>query len=97
MDNALSLVLIGDGDGDFTPLNPEESGIVFGDSKAASWGDLDDDGFDEILITTNDGPVHSYSVNSFKKTVQNIKLKLKGSPNNPNAIGAKVIIGYEKK
>lgn len=97
MDNALSLVLIGDGDGDFTPLNPEESGIVLpGDSKAASWGDLDNDGFDEILITTNDGPVHSYSVNSFKKTVQNIKLKLKGSPNNPNAIGAKVIIGYEK-
>tara|TARA_Y100000766_G_C18916988_1_gene612489 strand:+ start:8801 stop:12448 length:3648 start_codon:yes stop_codon:yes gene_type:complete len=93
MDNALSLVMIGDGNGDFTALTAEESGIVLpGDSKAVSWGDLDGDGYLELLVTTNDGPVHSFSVNPKIEDSSKIKIDLIGSKKNPNAIGAKVSI-----
>ena len=93
MDNALSLVLLGDGTGNFTPLTAEQSGIALpGDSKSLSWGDLDGDGYQELLVTTNDGPIHSFSVNPAKDDEPRIKVTLIGNDKNPDAIGSRLFI-----
>ena len=93
MDNALSLVLLGDGTGNFTPLTAEESGITLpGDSKSLSWGDLDGDGYQELLVTTNDGPIHSFSVHPAKGDEPRIKVTLIGDDKNPDAIGSRLFI-----
>ena len=93
MDNALSILLNGDGKGNFEAMSAETSGIVLpGDSKGSSWGDLDNDGRPELLVTTNDGPISSFKLSNKSKINSQVRIKLKGSKNNPSAVGAVVRI-----
>jgi hypothetical protein len=89
MDNALSILLTGDGKGNFEAMSSESSGIILpGDSKGTSWGDLDNDGQPELIITTNDGPINSFKLNTKTKVPPLVQIRLKGTKNNPSAIGA---------
>ena len=93
MNNALSILLTGDGKGNFEAMSSESSGIVLpGDSKGTSWGDLDNDGKPELVVTTNDGPINSFSYNSKSSEIPLVQIKLKGRKNNPSAVGAIVRI-----
>ena len=93
MNNALSILLTGDGKGNFEAMSSESSGIVLpGDSKGTSWGDLDNDGKPELVVTTNDGPINSFSYNSKSSEIPLVQIKLKGLKNNPSAVGAIVRI-----
>ena len=97
MDNALSILLTGDGNGNFEAMSSELSGIVLpGDSKGTSWGDLDNDGQPELIVTTNDGPINSFSFNSRAKANPQVQVTLKGGKNNPSAVGAIVRIQINK-
>ena len=97
MDNALSILLTGDGRGNFEAMSAESSGIVLpGDSKGSSWGDLDNDGHPELLITTNDGPISSFKLNNKSAINPYVRIKLKGSKNNPSAVGAVVRIQIDQ-
>ena len=98
MDNALSILLSGDGKGNFEAMSAESSGIVLpGDSKGSSWGDLDNDGRPELLITTNDGPISSFKLNNKSAINPYVRIKLKGSKNNPSAVGAVVRIQIDQE
>ena len=61
MDGGVSLLLRGDGRGQFDPVWPEESGLVVaGDAKGLAITDLNGDKKPDIVVTLNNGPVQAF-------------------------------------
>ena len=61
MAGGLSLLLLGDGQGEFAPLGPALSGIsVPGDATDVAVVDLNTDGLADLAIATNNGPVRTF-------------------------------------
>ncbi len=90
MDSGLSVILLGDGNGKFRSVWPEESGILnWGDAKSSSLIDLNSDSRPDILIAQNDDTLRTY-VQSPDVPKRYLRLKLKGLRGNPQAVGAKV-------
>ena len=59
MDGGLSMILLGDRAGIFTPLAPHQCGLVIpGDAVAVGTPDLDADGRPDLAITENNGQLH---------------------------------------
>ena len=62
VDGGLGLVLRGHGNGDFTPLRVDESGVAIpGDAKALAFVDLNSDSRPDIVATVNNGPVQVFT------------------------------------
>ncbi|MDB4766927.1 CRTAC1 family protein, partial [bacterium] len=94
-DGGLSQMLKGQGDGSFTALSPEESGIeVPGDAKAMACVDFNKDGAADFLITTNNGAAFSL-LNDTGGESKTFAVKLKGPKGNDQAIGAKVTVSSD--
>ncbi len=61
MDGGLGVVAIGRGDGTFETLRPDLSGVVVpGDVKAVAAVDLDGDGWRDLCVATNKGPLRVF-------------------------------------
>jgi len=61
MNGGLSVVALGQGDGTFQTLRPDQAGVVIPeDAKAAAAVDLDGDGLQELCIATNNGPLRLF-------------------------------------
>ncbi len=92
MDGGLSLLLAGDGLGGFKAIWPSESGIVIpGDAKSVVMSYVDDDAWPDLLVGRN----NDSSIALRHKQMEGadaVRVKLKGQPGNPNAIGARVRI-----
>jgi len=57
----LGVVAIGQGDGTFDAVRPDRAGVaVAGDAKAVAAVDLDGDGWRDLCIATNDGPLQLF-------------------------------------
>ena len=77
----------------FQDINDEVAGDLPTYSNGAVYADFDNDGDLDIVVNNIDDPVLLYRNNcNDKKDKPDIELKLKGSPVNVNAIGAKVIV-----
>ena len=59
--------------------------------RGAAYGDIDNDGDWDLLITTSNGPAHLYRNDSGNRNYW-IKLKLIGTKSNRNGIGAKITV-----
>ena len=95
MSGGMSLMLAGAGDGTFTTVWPGKSGIIVpSDAKSASKADLNGDSLPDILISSNDGPMTSYTTNATVNNTKKIRVILKGQRMNIHAIGAKVTANY---
>jgi hypothetical protein len=100
MDSGLSQVLLGRGanaQGDllFDPAGPLESGIMIpGDAKACSLVDFNQDGWSDLLVTLNDGPLQAFEARPHR-TNQLFRVKLLGRPGNLDCVGAKVTVEFE--
>ena len=95
MSGGMSLMLAGAGDGTFTTVWPSKSGIIVpSDAKSASKADLNGDSLPDILISSNDGPMTSYTTNAAVNNTKKIRVILKGQRMNIHAIGAKVTANY---
>lgn len=56
MDGGVGLLLLGDGDGKFTPVWPDKSGLsVAGDATSLTTTDLNDDGMPDFFVGVNSG------------------------------------------
>ncbi len=61
MAGGLGVVAIGRGDGTFEALRPDKAGVVVpGDAKAIAAVDLDGDGWRDLCVATNNGPLEVF-------------------------------------
>ncbi|MEM7384327.1 MAG: FG-GAP-like repeat-containing protein, partial [Verrucomicrobiota bacterium] len=86
----LSVLLHGDGKGNFKALPPEKSGLFLeGDAKASAVVDLNGDGRVELAVAQNDGPFRIFeNVASAEKRF--LRVRLVGRKGNVRAAGARV-------
>jgi hypothetical protein len=87
------------GGGKFTEVTAQ-MGKVFAAPKvarSAAYGDIDNDGFPEILLTTNAGP--AYLFHNEGGTNHSLRIKVVGTKSNRDGIGAvvRVIAGNDKQ
>ncbi|MFT7462829.1 MAG: hypothetical protein ACI9EF_001171 [Pseudohongiellaceae bacterium] len=95
-DGGLGLVLLGDGR-DLQPLRPDVSGLLLpGDGKGLALGDLDGDGWSDLAVGMNNGPMRLLTRHPARaNTGTNLTVRLSGKPGNPNAVGARVTLRGE--
>ena len=87
------------GGGKFTEVT-EQMGKVFAAPKvarSAAYGDIDNDGFPDILLTTNAGP--AYLFHNEGGTNHSVRIKLQGTKSNRDGIGTvvRVTAGPDKQ
>ena len=87
------------GGGKFTEVTGQ-MGKVFAAPKvarAAAYGDIDNDGFPDVLLTTNAGP--AYLFHNEGGTNQSLRIKLVGTKSNRDGIGAvvRLVAGNDKQ
>lgn len=86
LDAGRGLMLKGDGQGSFSPISGNDSGIlVYGEQRGAAVADFDHDGRPDLVVTQNAAQTRLYrNLNG----AQGVQVRLHGPPGNPNAIGA---------
>jgi hypothetical protein len=87
-DAGLGLILRGDGHGNFTPVDPAESGVrIPGEGRAAAMADFNADGRPDVVVTQHAGPTRVFR-NTLAKP--GVRVALDGPPGNPFGIGARI-------
>lgn len=91
-DGGRSVLLRGDGTGQFTAVKGHESGLlVYGEQRAAPAGDIDGDGRVDILITQNGAQTKLFrNVGA----TPGVRVEVRGGPGNRRAVGAVVRLEY---
>jgi len=89
-DGGLSLLLRGDGRGNFAPVPPAESNLIVPrDAKALALVDLDDDGWPDFLATRNNDTALVFRNRGIAGR-NSLRVDLRGPLGNPTAVGARV-------
>jgi hypothetical protein len=89
-DAGRGLLLKGDGSGRLSPVPGHLSGILaYGDQRAAAVSDFDRDGRLDLVLTQNSAQTRLFRNTSAKP---GLRIRLKGSPLNPTAVGAAIRI-----
>ncbi|MFK8029493.1 MAG: CRTAC1 family protein [Gammaproteobacteria bacterium] len=78
-------------DGKFTEIVDDPSLQLMGVSRGAAFGDIDNDGDTDILVTNNDGPAHLL-INKAATTNNWISVRLRGKTANRDGLGALVVV-----
>jgi len=95
MDGGLSLLLLGDGTGNFIPVMPNQSGLVVpGDASGLSTTDLNADGWPDFVVSVNNGKVVAFE-HQGSSTGRVVQVRLRGRKENPSGIGARVTLRLE--
>jgi len=85
-DGGRGLLLRGDGQGGFTAVPGQDSGImIYGEQRGAAAGDFDHDGRVDLAVSQNGAETKLYRNASAKP---GLRIRLAGSPGNPGGIGA---------
>lgn len=91
-DAGLGLFLLGDGEGQFSSLNPGQSGILLqGEQRAVVVGDFNADSKADLAVSQNNSEVKLFQNIS---EVNGYSLRLVGSSENPAALGASFQLVY---
>ncbi|MBE7499305.1 MAG: VCBS repeat-containing protein [Verrucomicrobiales bacterium] len=90
----VSLLFRGNGDGTFTPVWPDRSGLLVpGEGRSVTHADLDDDGRPDVLVGVHDGELQAF-LNRAAPPHHFLTVRLRGSPANPAAVGARVTVQF---
>ena len=94
-DGGRGLWLRGDGTGALTPVPGQRSGIaVYGEQRGAAFADYDGDGRVDVLISQNGAGTKLYRNRGAKP---GLRVRLRGSAENPAAIGAAIRLEYGER
>lgn len=86
LDAGRSLLLRGDGTGNFKPMPASESGVeVYGEQRGSAVSDFDGDGRIDLAIAQNGASTCLFRNAGAKP---GLRVRLRGHPGNPGAIGA---------
>ena len=91
-DAGRGLLLLGDGNGEFTPVSGQESGIkIYGEQRGAAMSDINQNGKMDLIVGQN-----TYQTKLFlnEAAEPGLRIKLTGSEQNPAAIGAKIRLNF---
>ncbi len=92
LDAGRGLLLRGDGHGRLAPVAGQESGVkVYGEQRGAATADYDHDGRVDLVVTQN-GAATTLWHNVRAKP--GLRVRLEGSPGNPDAIGATIRLRF---
>lgn len=92
LDGGASILLFGDGSGDFRVSDPSESGLMVpGDGKGLAGGDLNRDGWSDVVLTKNNGPLAAYGNHGVAGNAS-LAVRLQGLPGNPGAVDARMTL-----
>ncbi|MFT5105850.1 MAG: hypothetical protein ACI9UA_001472 [Pseudoalteromonas tetraodonis] len=90
MNDGLSVLLVGDGDGNFAAVPPQESGLVVPeDAMSVITTDLSGDGRPDLVVGVNDGEPLAFES---RTEAAPVALRLVGAKGNQAAIGARVML-----
>jgi hypothetical protein len=93
-DAGRGLWLRGDGKGGFSAVPGQESGVkVYGEQRGAALCDYDGDGRVDLAVTQNGAETKLYKNLS---AAPSLRVRLNGSPGNPQAVGAAIRLMREK-
>ena len=85
-DAGRGLWLRGDGHGNFLPLPGQDSGVrIYGQQRACALADFDGDGRVDLVVTQNGAETKLYRN---QRAQPGLRVRLKGPPGNPTAVGA---------
>ena len=91
LDAGLGLWLRGNGQGDFTAMSAEESGVrIFGEQRGAALADYDGDGRVDLLVGQNGQRTKLFHN---RRARPGLRVRLAGPAGNPLAIGAVLRLG----
>jgi hypothetical protein len=94
MAGGLSLLLRGNGAGDFEPVWPRESGLVVpGDAKSLTAADVNQDGLTDLVLGVNDGPVETF-IRRGPTPSKTLSFRLIDSHGAPSAPGARIVVRF---
>jgi len=92
-DAGRGLLLEGNGKGGFDVIHERNSSVqVFGQQRGAASSDINDDGKVDLVVTQNNAPTKLF-IN--RSTRPGLSVRLKGPPENANAIGSSIRLIYE--
>ncbi|MAE67905.1 MAG: RNA-binding protein [Phycisphaeraceae bacterium] len=92
MDGGLSQLMRGAGDGTFSPVGPDRSGLaVPQDARSVSASDVNGDGALDFVVGVNDGPLQIWLAER-PSTDRFVQVRLRGRAGNPSGIGARVTV-----
>lgn len=93
-DTGYGVVLLGDGSGGFTDLEPTQSGIrMYEDGRGVVAADFSGDGRPDLAVSASDGrPVIATNAASGGQTLE---VSLSGTPGNPAGVGAQLVLALD--
>jgi hypothetical protein len=92
-DTGRSLLMLGDGRGGFKSLSGASSGlIVYGDQRGAAYADYDGDGRLDLAVSQNGAATRLFHNRGAKP---GLRVRVQGSPTNPDGIGAQIRVVYQ--
>ncbi len=92
LDAGRGLLLRGDGNGGFTPVPGQVSGIkVYGEQRGCALADYDGDGRLDLAVTQNNDQTRLFHNMTGKP---GLRVKLAGPPGNPDGVGAALRLDY---
>ena len=95
LDAGRGLLMLGDGQGSFDPVDGSESGIaVYGEQRGAAFGDYDRDGRVDLVVAQNGAETRLFRNET---AVQGLRVHVRAGENNMTGIGAVLQIGREQQ
>ena len=93
LDAGRGLLLHGKGDGTFRAIAGQESGIkIYGEQRGSAACDYDEDGRMDLAVAQNSGATRLLHNRTARP---GLRVRLKGPPGNPDAIGAVLRIAFD--
>ena len=91
-DAGRSVLLRGDGHGNFTGLSGQESGLlIYGEQRGAATADYDHDGRVDLVVTQNGAATRLFHN---VRARPGLRVRLVGPPGNPSGVGAVIRLRY---